>query len=318
MDVQDILDRKIRELPSGPYTDGLRAVKSHIDAAVRHFARAQTDDDDQLFTDAIYRCNHAFEGSIKEAYRVLTGKDPHKKTPADIELYLASGNLLRKKVLDQFTNYRKEWRNPSTHDHTVDFDEDEALLAIVSVTVFAIVLCDQIESKVAFETAAASAAVSATDVTAPLESLLELVARIVMEFGANHIDSDSPSGSPVHDYYRLEGELAGYLSANLSSVNGIEVIQNPRMFSREADIAISKNGESVIVELKRTSRSIGLRAVIERAITQAAVYLHEPNVIGAVAFVYSNTERVYKIEPSAGALAELVRVIAPAERSRHA
>jgi hypothetical protein len=249
MDVQEILDRKIRELPPGPHSDGLRAVKSHIDAAVRHFARAQTEGDDPLFTDAIYRCNQAFEGSIKEAYRILANKYPQNKTPAEIEQFLASGNLLRKKVLDQFTNYRREWRSPSTHDHTLDFDEDEALLAIVSVTVFAIVLCDQIESKIAFNSAAATTA-AAVLVAPQVASLLDLVTNAVLEFAVNHVDTEGPSRSPAHDYYRLEGELAGYLSAKLSVLEGVDVVQNQRMSSREADVVVKQDTDSVIVELK--------------------------------------------------------------------
>lgn len=67
---------------------------------------------------------------------------------------MASNNLLRKKVLDQFTIYRQEWRNPAAHDYTLDFDEDEALIAIVSVTIFAIVLTNQISGKIAFKAAA--------------------------------------------------------------------------------------------------------------------------------------------------------------------
>jgi len=101
MDIQEILEQKIRKLPNGPYVNGLRAVKSHIDAAVRHLERGQREPDEALFTDVIFRCNQAFEGSIKEAYRVLAGKDPGRTTPAEIGKFLASANLLRKKVLDQ-------------------------------------------------------------------------------------------------------------------------------------------------------------------------------------------------------------------------
>jgi hypothetical protein len=90
MDVQKILENKIKQLPSGVHHDGLRAVKSHIESAVRHLARGQRDSDETLFTDAIYRCNQAFEGSTKEAYRVLAGKDPQKKMPAEIENFLTA------------------------------------------------------------------------------------------------------------------------------------------------------------------------------------------------------------------------------------
>jgi HJR/Mrr/RecB family endonuclease len=91
------------------------------------------------------------------------------------------------------------------------------------------------------------------------------------------------------------------------------------MSSREADVVVTKDGKTVIVELKRTSASASVRTIIQRAVTQAAVYLHEHNVVGAVAFVYSARIREYQTEPAAGALADLVRVVAPqADRNRSA
>jgi len=223
---------------------------------------------------------------------------------------------LKKKVLDQLKNYRREWRNPSTHDYTMDFDEAEALPAIVSVTVFAIVLCDQIETKIAFNSTAA--VTHASDLPSfQTASLLDLATQAVLEFASNHVDTEGPSRSPAHDYYRLEGELAGYLSAKLSVLEGVNVVQNQRMSSREADIVVKKDAASVIVELKRTSASASVRTIIQRAVTQAAVYLHEVNVTGAVALVYSANDREYKTEPAEGALAQLVRVVAPqADRKR--
>jgi hypothetical protein len=310
MDVQEILDERIKQLPLGPHVDGLRAVKLHIESAVRHFNRGQSEADETLFTDVIFRCNQAFEGSIKEAYRVLADKDPQKETPSNIEKFLASGNLLRKKVLDQFTRYRQEWRNPSTHDYTLDFNEDEALLAIVTVTVFAIVLCDQIDSKIAFNVAssAPSTTGSELDDSAPL---LELVTRKALSFARTHVDEIGHTHSPAHDYYRLEGALAGYISAELAGLPDVMVTQNKRFASSEADVVVERKGQRVIIELKRTSASTGLRTLSQRAITQAARYLHEADVIGAVVLIYSLQERSYEVEAASGALKELVRLITP-------
>ena len=91
-----------------------------------------------------------------QAYRVLTGRDPLKVRPFDIENFFQEQGSLRPRVLEQFSNYRTDWRNPSTHDYRLDFDEDEALLAIVSVCAFAIVLIDQIAEKLSFEAAKAA------------------------------------------------------------------------------------------------------------------------------------------------------------------
>src|SRR5437867_10656757 len=132
MDLLKILKNRVATLPDGEYTPGLSAVIEHVEVATRHLKRAQRSKDDSAFTDAIYRTNQAFEGSLKEAYRVLAGKDPNKTRPYDIELYFQQNATLRQRVLDQFTTYRTEWRNTSTHDYRLDFDEDEAPLAIIS------------------------------------------------------------------------------------------------------------------------------------------------------------------------------------------
>ncbi len=311
MDIQDILDIKIRGIPPGPHDAGLRAVKSHIDAAVRHFLRGQTEPDETLFTDVIFRCNQAFEGSIKEAYRVIAGKDPDHVRPFDIEKFFSEGNLLRQKVLDQFTRYRQEWRNPSAHDYTLDFDEDEALLAIVSVTTFAIVLCDQIDSRIAFDATAAATPADTISIQQKNKPLLELVTERVLAFAKTHIDPNGNTGSPAHDYYRLEGALAGYLSSDLAQVPGLSVEQNKRFASSEADIVVNRGIEKVVIELKRTSTKLSNRIVVLRAVTQVALYLHEEDVAGAVILVHSPAVKEYEVSTPTGALAELVRVVTP-------
>ncbi|MBK3399386.1 MULTISPECIES: hypothetical protein [Methylobacterium] len=316
MDIQSIFEKKISELPDGPHVDGLRAVKTHIDAAVRHFLRGQSEPDETLFTDVIFRCNQAFEGSIKEAYRVLAGKDPKKVRPYDIEQFLASNNLLRKKVLDQFVNYRQEWRNPSAHDYTIDFDEDEALIAIVSVTVFAIVLTDQIDGKIAF-TAAASAPpsqdLSPAEKKAPL---LELVTNKAREFACTHIDIAGPTNSHAHDYYRLEGALAGFLSAELSILSDVSVEQNSKFASSEADIVVRRGSEKIIVELKRVINKSNVKTMVQRAMTQVALYLHEDDVVGAVVLVYATEGAEYDTYPGVGALSKIVRIISPKSNAK--
>jgi hypothetical protein len=289
-------------------------VKAHIDAAVRHFLRGQAEPDETLFTDVLFRCNQAFEGSIKEAFRVLAGKDPDRVKPYDIEKFLSEGNLLRKKVLDQFTRYRQEWRNPSAHDYTLDFDEDEALLAIVSVTTFSVVLCDQIDSKIAFDAAAAAPATVISN-QQQNKPLLELVTDRALSFAQSHVDVVGATSSPAHDYYRLEGAMAGFLTSDLAQVPGLTVEQDKRFASREADIVVSRNLEKVVIELKRTTGRSNTRQIVQHGVTQAALYLHEPDVVGAVVLVYSSTTNVYDVSPAAGALSDLVRIIAPRQQS---
>lgn len=156
MDLVALLEDAARELPVGDHSIGLNAIVRHVKAAIRHLHRDQQHDPDTC-TDAIYRMNQAYEGSLKEAYRVLAGKDPSGLSPFQIENYLENNQVVRPRVLTQLTRYRQDYRNPSTHDYKLDFDEDEALLAIVSVCGFAKLLFNQIRSKLASEQAQAKA-----------------------------------------------------------------------------------------------------------------------------------------------------------------
>lgn len=121
MDLLKVLTTRLESLPEGDYIQGLKAVVQHIDVATKHLQRGQLSADETAFTDSIYRTNQAFEGSLKEAYRVLTGKNPAKETTNTIEQYLQGHHVLRERVLAQLTSYRREWRNPSTHDYGLDF-----------------------------------------------------------------------------------------------------------------------------------------------------------------------------------------------------
>jgi hypothetical protein len=148
MDVAAMLREAISGLPEGEHTVGLRAVTRHIDAAIGHYQRAKNTEDDDAFTDSIYRTNQAYEGSLKEAYRALYKEEPGKKSLFDIENRLQENNGLRERVIQQMKRYREDYRNPSTHNYKLDFDENESLLAIFTVGGFAKLLVDQIASTI--------------------------------------------------------------------------------------------------------------------------------------------------------------------------
>lgn len=150
MDLVDTLRNKIQALGDEECVPGLKAVLLHIETAFRHLSRGQENGEDTAFTDSIYRTNQAFEGSVKEAYRVLADKDPGRKNPYEIETYLEKNGVFKPRVLSQLTTYRTEWRNPSTHDYKLNFDESEAFLAIISVSAFSCLLLDQITDRVEF------------------------------------------------------------------------------------------------------------------------------------------------------------------------
>lgn len=255
MDLVDVLKKKIDVLDDGEHRPGLKAVLLHIETAFRHLSRGQDGDDDTAFTDAIYRTNQAFEGSVKEAYRVLTGNEPSKKRPYDIENYLEKNNVFRPRVLSQLTNYRTEWRNPSAHDYKLDFDESEAFLAIVSVSAFACLLLDQISERLSYTKSQAETEAQKTALLANLKQtknadLIVKATELLTEFCASHIPFDESNRL-------LETQVLGALHGFLASVAPelkveTEVpIDEARHF--RADLVISQDGEQLIVELRRST-----------------------------------------------------------------
>jgi|ERR1044071_1006454 hypothetical protein len=151
MDLLAELHAKVATLARYEGTQGVRAAVRHIAAGERHLQRGRASADDDSYNDVIYRTNQAFEGLLKEAYRLIVGPNASRLTPHEIEQHFATEKWLTERVLIAFQRYRKEWRNPSTHDHTLLFSEQEALLALVSVTAFAVVLIDQITESVTFQ-----------------------------------------------------------------------------------------------------------------------------------------------------------------------
>ena len=200
MDIIKILRDAIDRLPDGDHSPGLSAIMRHISNAIRHFERRE-DGESDTFTDAIYRTNQAYEGSLKEAYRVLAAKDPHGKTPNEIEKYLESKKIVRPRVLTQLTRYRQDYRNPSTHD------EDEALLAIVSVCAFAKLLVDQISERLAFNAAISEPPiVSRSNLNlSDKDVLVDTILKTCIEY-ADSVDRNITQSE-------FEGGLAGRLAA---------------------------------------------------------------------------------------------------------
>lgn len=122
---------------------GLEDVITHIERAEHLLNSGLASDDKHYFTDVIYRTNHAYEGVLKEAYFVLSDKKDQNITPNNIEKYLLTNKILNERVVNLLENYRKEWRNTSTHDYRLFFNSGEAFLAILSVTSFVHLLLTQ-------------------------------------------------------------------------------------------------------------------------------------------------------------------------------
>jgi hypothetical protein len=293
MDILEITRRSIETLPDGPHMEGLQSVLRHIEIAYKHFGRAQADNDETAFTDAIYRTNQAFEGSIKEAYRVLENKDPHKKSPWDIEQYFEKNKVFRERVLSQFTNYRENWRNPSTHDYSLDFDEDEAFLAIVSVSAFAKLLIDQISEKLSFAAIQKDINSIRTEIDVPKsisEPLVDRVVKLFLEFSSHY----SHAGAITIE---TEAQLMGALSGFFTSISPDLKLNTGRIFRENertyyTDMEITRGNEIVIVELKRGKH----QALAAQGVNQLKHYVRAAKAAAGVLFLYADKASQYSIK----------------------
>lgn len=284
MDLIEILRHRIDALPPGDYVLGLRAVLQHVVVAANHLDRGQKSGDDTAFTDAIYRTNQAFEGSLKEAYRVLAEKDPASIRPFDIETFLQTQNVLRSRVLAQFSTYRKEWRNPSAHDYKLDFDEDEALLAIVSVSAFAVVLIDQISERISFTDARATVEAS-TPVRIEIP-LADQVAEVLHTFQWHRPVAEGGEPPRSSD---LIGAIAGYLSATLVGAKVETDLQVGSEHLDRADLVVSHGNQKAIVEVKRAFGTLLFRAFISRrntGLAQLKRYMELAGINQGVLYTY--------------------------------
>jgi hypothetical protein len=287
----------------------------HVDAAYGHLSRGQHQQDESAFTDAIYRTNQAFEGSIKEAYRVLAGRDPQKTTPHSIELYLQKNGLFRQRVLAQFSMYRTEWRNPSAHDYNLDFDKDEAFLAIVSVSAFAKLLIDQISEKLAFVAVKEDIEthnMTMPTVDAPDRTLLDRAADTCLKFLQDYIPRHSVDS--IHTETQFLGALAAFLSSveydiSLYTNQTIE-LPNGRRF--ETDMILVQGTEKIVVELKRykprVSREYGLR--------QLESYLSHVDASGGILLIHRDDQVPYQADTYQTPSGKAIRIIEPSATPR--
>lgn len=288
MNLTDIIRSAVERLPTGEHDVGLRSVVTHIERAIVNLERGQQEGDDEWYRDAIYRCNQAFEGSVKEAYRVLAGGDPTKKTPFEIEQYIEQNNVLRDRVLNQLVRFRKEWRNPSTHDYNLDFDENEAFLAVVNVCAFAKVLVNEIALKLAYSASvqASAQAVSSGARASFAEEIADNVGALFSAVGAN-----AGQDERLAEVHWL-GSLAGYLDAVENTRSLIEV-RIPGTPVLRADMVVRRGEEETVIELKRYRRR---QEVVDDAKRQLASYMKALAVSEGILAFFDEKAVGYNVE----------------------
>ncbi|RMU66446.1 hypothetical protein ALP25_05495 [Pseudomonas syringae pv. syringae] len=251
MDIIATLRAKIDQAGAGDHTLGLMALLAHVEVAYKHLKRGQKNSDDSAFTDAVYRTNQAFEGGLKEAYGVLAKKKLDKTRIFDIEQFFSKSNVFRKRVLDQFTNYRQEWRNPSTHDHKLDFSESEAFLAIVSVTAFSCLLVDEIALQLARDREEEAAKLLTQTIKSKFNFADGDLLGRVTEALKSYFTLRSVEELESNSYSQWLGSVAGFLSAIFPDA---EVLSEAQIGGEKrkliADVLVKSSDQSVVVEIK--------------------------------------------------------------------
>jgi hypothetical protein len=307
MDLLDLIRTQIASLPAGVHLRGLQSVLRHIEVAYQHFSRAKKENDDSGFTDSIYRTNQAFEGSIKEAYRVLTGCDPQNMRPYDIEQYLEQKEIFGERVLARFTDYRKNWRNASTHDYNLDFSEAEAFLAIVSVSAFIKLLVDQIEQRLSHEAVRREIQTQEEPDVSGLTgaNLIDRITQLFLNFARHYAATES--AIPIESESQLMGALTGFLSTvapDLQTATG-RIFRSPE--PRYVDMTIAKAGELVVIEVKRGKN----RALLDQGLRQLEIYMDVASTQNGILFLYSHSTTDYIAEtyesPMSSKLIQVVR-----------
>jgi hypothetical protein len=292
MDVLKIIANQIKDLKALESSAFLDQIYNHLERAELYYNNGLIDG--HFFNDVVYRTNQAFEGSIKEAYKVLgekTDEETLRITPYNIEKFFKENNIFKERVLKLFENYRKEWRNESTHDYSLILDENEAFLALVNVTSFVHLLLKQTQEKVSYnrvfqKPTSASLKQGVEAIKASLSSLSERVISLIKLFNKEELTPDLN-----------ESQMMGMLYAFLVKSDDSLLVSREPSISNEfinirPDFIIASQEESIILEVRRLSHLND-----HASVQQVARYLELTGITKGI--VYMFTTNVSKIELNA-------------------
>lgn len=248
MDLLGEIRRRAQALEGRDASRGMRSVVQHIESAVRHLERGREQGEEEFFNDVIYRTNQAFEGALKEAYCVLATSKVDRPSPYDIEQHLIDTEVLPGRVSALLTNYRQQWRNPATHDHTLVFSEQEALLAIVSVSAFVSILIDQIVERIGYLEEQRSTRKRVRQVRESMPGYGRQSFQRQLLLLLERFASDNMVGG------MREAELVGRIGGYLKTIDQEVDIDTDAVLSAKhslrPDLLVRKAGRTIVVEVK--------------------------------------------------------------------
>lgn len=290
MDFVNIIQNKIEKLNLNETFSGIASVMLHIERAFLYFDNGINEPDNHYFNDVIYRTNQAYEGILKEAYKVFTQSDSNKVTPHKIEDYFSENQIFNERVKNLFSEYRKNWRNLSTHDHLISFTEEEAVLAINTVTSFIYLLINQIFEKIVYNNQMLDLLNQMTGRVNRIEKEFdEYVVDLIFEFASNHSTGNFDSTTKE---YEIAGRLNAFLNYSDPEINVYREVTIGDKVRYRPDFILEKDGKKVIVELKTS-----LRIREEQAATdQLQTYLNAAKLNEGVLFVANTTDYDYNVK----------------------
>lgn len=286
MDILNEIRSQINSISQITNSSYLDSVLTHISRAEYYYIKGKEESD--YFNDVIYRTNQAYEGALKESYKVLADKNDEeviKKTPNDIEKYFEENDIFRVRVLQLFRNYRQEWRNKSTHDYKLVFDENEAFIALSSVSSFIHLLLKQIKEKVLYTSQQKkNKNQSINKIVVSDKSPLDKLVEIIKHFSKEEVQMLSNC--------KTEDEIIGVFHAYVDSIGkNIIVKREPRLnygasFVRP-DFIIKIDNQSIILELKKHSMYH-----LNNNIQQMQVYMKLADMTEGIIYSVNNNSSV--------------------------
>jgi len=287
MDLLKLLKDKANFFSASEDDRGISSVVSHIEIAERHYENGKSGDD-YLFNDVVYRSNQAFEGALKEAYRIIAGKNPNKLTPNKIEKYFEENDILKERVLQLFTNYRTEWRNKSTHDYKLYFSEQEAFLAIVNISAFINILLEQMVEKQAYNKESEDLENSPIekDLNFASKALSDRIVDLLVFFSKEVHSKATGTTIPSITEAALIGSLTAFvnnLAEDVSVYPEYSIIQKNSERRFIADFFLQRGEEKLIIEIKNATR--GVSRVINAGTEQLLNYLTASGVENGILYI---------------------------------
>lgn len=281
MNVIELIKKQIEQIAKSESSIFLDSIIIHLERAEYYYSLGENDS--YYFNDVIYRTNQAYEGALKEAYKILANKSKSevvRETPFKIEKYFEDNGIFKERVLELFKNYRNEWRNKSTHDYKLFFDANESFIAINSVSAFTYLLLNQIIEKLAFEYEKDKIKKSKKSTLKLKEEGLK-VARGLFEIMTLTL-SETIDYSDLKTQNPRESELSGFLKANFDwFINGAKIDQEAKLNGNlRPDFIIEFGGEKIILEIKKYSKTFSG----EQLISQLLTYLKNSDITEGIGF----------------------------------